>query len=185
MRLEEILKQKNRVEDKPSAGDVDFYPLLPALDPPEQYRRLVLEVRGASIDGWILLDPEAAADAMRKMKEVREQVGLDEIFSAAPGEVSGEIRPIYWSDRWLPVFVAESGLLCLDLDPMPNGLSGQVIYVSTSGSERKLVARSLEGLADKVAKALSEGDLVWADRYGRGLELCSDTGAWGVLYGED
>jgi hypothetical protein len=184
MRLEEMLKQ-NRIEDKPGAGEVDFCPLLPALDLPEQYRRLILEVRSASIDGWILLDPQGAADAMRQMKEVREQVGLDEIFSPAAEEVSGEIRPVYWSDRWLPVFVAESGLLCLDLDPTPNGLSGQVIYVSTSGSERKLVARSLEGLADKVAKALSEGDLVWADRYGRGLELCSATGAWGVLYGED
>ena len=184
MQIAVILRCTNH-ENGPTAAMEDLFKPLQALELPEQYRQLVSQLCSASIDGWTLLNPKDASEVMQQMREIREQIGLEEIFSPTLAEISSEVRPVYWSDRGMPVFAAEPGLICLDLDPAPNGSRGQVTYVSTSGSERKLVAGSLDELADKVAKALKDGDLVWSDPYGRGQELCCATGAWGVLYGED
>jgi cell wall assembly regulator SMI1 len=61
------------------------------------------------------------------------------------------IRDVYWSPRWVPVAgLGSSDVVCVDLDPAPGGVAGQVIMRWKSG-DREVLAPSfgawLAGLA--------------------------------------
>lgn len=76
-------------------------------------------------------------------------------FYAIPPET---IKDQYISNKWIP-FAADFGgnFLAVDLDPGPNGLSGQVINFGIKENTRHVVAKSVEDLIEFISKTLQEG----------------------------
>ncbi len=63
-----------------------------------------------------------------------------------PEPAHGKIKHT-WNRRWLPIMNFESRKhLCLDLDPGPTGVRGQIIEFWTDSSARVLVVNSLQEL---------------------------------------
>ena len=79
---------------------------------------------------------------------------------------SPQIRPVYWSDKWVPFTNDGCGnLLCLDLAPSESGAVGQIIQVWKE-PERELIAPSFAALLTKWADDLENNEYVWDEDEG-------------------
>lgn len=135
--------------------------------------RLNARVEYMQIDGWHFLDSAASAAMARQMEDNLQL--LDDQYDAEGDSVEPGIRSVYWSSKWVPVFALEHQLICLDLDPAPGGLMGQVIRVSADGDERQVVAESIGDFCSRVYEAFVAGNLSLVDS-GAGPELVARDG---------
>jgi cell wall assembly regulator SMI1 len=79
----------------------------------------------------------------------------------------GPIRPEWWNRWWVPVTWDGGGdHLCIDLDPAPGGLAGQVIYFSHEEGPLEVVASSWRAFLAGYAADLETGRLRF-DQSGR------------------
>jgi cell wall assembly regulator SMI1 len=93
-------------------------------------------------DVWELSPIKSVASHWTNMCEVERQL-KQELSGAVRVRVTGPVRPVRWSDLWVPF--ADSGMgykLCLDLDPAPGGNRGQVVEFRHDVSERVVHAPS-------------------------------------------
>lgn len=68
------------------------------------------------------------------------------------------IRPSWWSRSWIPIMQNGGGdYLCVDLDPVDAGHSGQIISYYHDEMFRSLVARGVDVLLDDLAMRLASG----------------------------
>lgn len=75
---------------------------------------------------------------------------------------SGPIRLNWWNPRWVPVTWDGGGdHLCLDFDPAPGGVSGQVICFSHEIGPVDVVASSWKAYLERVATDLENGRLLF------------------------
>lgn len=92
-------------------------------------RRLPDDLRAAlqTHDGQPCLDGYSLIPAERILE--RYQDGMRRVEQASPIPGGGTCRPVVWSKGWIP-FAEDGGLnfLCIDLDPGPEGTTGQVIH---------------------------------------------------------
>jgi cell wall assembly regulator SMI1 len=134
----------------------------------EALRRLNDRVQSMQVDGWHFLD--SSASAMLGEQMVGNLQYLPDRNLVERDAVDRGVRPEYWNEKWIPVFSIEHGLLCIDLDPAPEGVEGQMIRVSVDGGDRRLVARSISDFCRRVVEAYEAGELRLEDQ-GAGLEL--------------
>lgn len=77
-------------------------------------------------------------------------------------ELAGEgVRPVEYSPKWIPITLSARGRdnLCLDLDPGPGGVSGQIVEYIADANERPLVAKSFADLLSKYFEQAQTGEL--------------------------
>lgn len=130
-----------------------------------------------------LLDPSLRSGLVvwreRSIRE-RERVeagGAADAWSSLP---SGAVRPVGWSPGWLPLGLDPRGnLLVVDLDPGPNGRSGQVVAFNDGDPVRYVLAASWAHFLEDVADELEAGALAPA----RGAGASPPTGVIGRLKG--
>lgn len=78
--------------------------------------------------------------------------GTFEEVQAVP---TGPVRADWWNERWVPIGVNAVGdMVCLDLDPPPNGTLGQVIEVLHDEENRVVLAKGVAAWLDDFATEL-------------------------------
>jgi cell wall assembly regulator SMI1 len=84
---------------------------------------------------------------------------LSEEFNTLRGTPHGLVRPDWWNPRWVPVAGNASGdAICLDLDPPPGGVVGQVIEFLHDEKDRTVLAPSLGAWLEEFATELEGGE---------------------------
>jgi cell wall assembly regulator SMI1 len=88
---------------------------------------------------------------------------LNEVLDEGPMDLSPEdtpkdpIRPIWWNRGWVQ-FVDNSGNgACIDYDPLPGGVVGQVIYRDHEKGPVRVLARSFREWLEQFADDLDRG----------------------------
>lgn len=75
---------------------------------------------------------------------------------AGSPECLGTVRPLWWSDLWIPFLMRNKEPVCIDLGPAPGGKRGQIIEIDWEGRCNKVVAASMEDFLDQVLAALDQ-----------------------------
>lgn len=77
--------------------------------------------------------------------------------SAGPG-----VKPVFLDAAWVP-FAKDVGgnQLCLDFDPAPDGVVGQIIKFDHESDGQRCLAQSFRAWLDKIVGDLEVGRLVW------------------------
>ena len=80
-------------------------------------------------------------------------------------EVDDEVKPVYFSEGWVPIGCSARGrdFLCIDYDPTPKGTIGQIIVFVVDFDERSVVAKNFGDLLDEFLKQAEEGELEFRD----------------------
>ena len=81
-------------------------------------------------------------------------------FDDSRARPEGPIRAVWWNPRWVPVTWDGGGdHLCIDLDPAPGGVPGQIIYFSHEVGPVAVVAAGWRAYLEGYAAALESGRL--------------------------
>jgi cell wall assembly regulator SMI1 len=87
----------------------------------------------------------------------------DASVEADPG-----VRPVWWHSKWIPITSDGAGNhLCLDLEPAPGGVAGQLVRFWHDSGERMIEAPNLAAWFDLVHERLVSGEWVVTERDGR------------------
>ncbi len=119
-------------------------------------------------DGGALLDV-ARGEMLSLAQATEERAMMNDIgWGRGPelpndGQSVGPVKPLWWSEGWLP-FVGTAGgtMLCLDLDPPPGGALGQVVEYWKDGPERTVRFVSITAWLEHWADRL-ESDALYYD----------------------
>lgn len=77
--------------------------------------------------------------------------GLYDDLSSSPEDPT-HIKSDHWNRRWIPITDNDAGdQLCLDLDPGPEGASGQIIFWDHEVGATQVIANSFENLLAEIA----------------------------------
>jgi cell wall assembly regulator SMI1 len=88
-------------------------------------------------------------------------------FKGIQSEPSGPVRPVWWSNLWIPITDNAFGdNYCVDLDPAPGGSVGQIISVWHDDSHRTVLAPSFRYWLDGFANGLESGLYIFSEDYG-------------------
>lgn len=81
--------------------------------------------------------------------------------SIARDEVDAEVRAVEFSDAWIPIGVSARGrdVLCIDLDPTPEGQRGQIILVVLDDDVRSRVATGFAELLSRYFEEAQTGEV--------------------------
>ena len=100
----------------------------------------------------------------RDIKKQMLQHLRDEFGSATSREVTEpihcdpSIKRQWWSTKWLPFTDSGAGdHLCIDFDPTPQGVSGQIIWVDHETGPENVVAKEFQELVIRQADDLESG----------------------------
>ena len=81
-------------------------------------------------------------------------------FANAKVKVTGPVRPVWWSDKWVPFAYNGSGdLICVDLDPVESGTVGQIVVYLHDNEKRECIAKGMTEWLDRLADDLGSGKL--------------------------
>jgi cell wall assembly regulator SMI1 len=81
-------------------------------------------------------------------------------FADFKSEPEHGIKDDWWNERWIPIAAdGEGNNLCLDLDPAPGGVYGQVITFWHDSGERTVEARSYRDWLGELAAKLETGKM--------------------------
>ena len=110
------------------------------------------------LDGdWQILPMEAMIVQWGVQKRMREQGA----FHHATATSIGPVRPVWWSDKWIPFGYNGTGdLRCIDLDPMDGAQVGQIVAYWHNRPEREWLAGSLSEWFERFADDLEAGRYV-------------------------
>lgn len=158
--LEKVLKEhwpEGYESLRPGAGDAEIAALesrLGASLPAEVAESLRVhdgQHDEALWDLWALLSAEEIAAQWSLMKDLLEAGELDGLGT----ENGKKVAAGWWCPAWIPVCADGSGdLLCVDLQPGPKGVPGQVVWFRHDDAERSVEARSFKAWLQKVAREL-------------------------------
>ncbi|MFN9812147.1 MAG: SMI1/KNR4 family protein [Deltaproteobacteria bacterium] len=96
------------------------------------------------------------------------------------------VRACWWHPAWVPITEPGTGdYFCLDLDPGPGGLVGQVIEYRHDHPERLLIAPSLSEWFNALAKDIECGDVVVFERSDGRFERLGSKAEWEEEWEED
>jgi cell wall assembly regulator SMI1 len=117
------------------------------------------------IGGWSLLGIDAIVSRASLMKELQQKG----IFDEAEADPHPRVRSAWWSIRWIPIGSSGGGdLICVDLDPGPQGKVGQVILFYHDDGKRLVIADSLAQWLGAIARDLED------DKY----DYLGEGGSW-------
>lgn len=133
-----------------------------ALTLPQDYRAFLGLHDGQPSGGpmvWTCsLHPVAAIAEVR-----REQLGLAEEFgdNFDPSDVAPGIRPVQFSEKWIPIGTSARGrdVMSIDLDPVEGGQVGQVILTAVDSDAHRILAPSFTELLSVYFEGLQTGDV--------------------------
>jgi len=92
--------------------------------------------------------------------EIMRDIPLDEEPHDAD-DPNNPVRPDWWNPRWVPVAYDGGGdLCCVDLDPAPNGIAGQMTIFWHTDEERERLALSFRDWLSSYADDLEQGKYV-------------------------
>ncbi|MBP8033039.1 MAG: SMI1/KNR4 family protein [Bacteroidia bacterium] len=87
------------------------------------------------------------------LKQLKDKGHFDGIETETPME----IKPIWWSEKWIPIIGDGSGnFLCIDFDPTTHGKMGQIIWFEHDIAERGIVDISYFNWFDKTIQHIIE-----------------------------
>ncbi|BDI33991.1 glucan synthase [Capsulimonas corticalis] len=88
-------------------------------------------------------------------------------FDDIDSDPSPGIKTDWWNAKWIPLTSNGSGdHYCMDLDPAPGGIVGQIITMWHDAPEREVVARSFGEWIAQLAQDLEDGRQVYSEEYG-------------------
>jgi cell wall assembly regulator SMI1 len=102
-------------------------------------------------DGYFLATDEILA---LKLERTRLASMLFDPEAGSP-ECLGTVRPLWWSDLWIPFLMRNKEPVCIDLGPATGGSRGQIIEIDWEGRCNKVVAASMKDFLDQVLAALA------------------------------
>ncbi|HVI43467.1 MAG TPA: SMI1/KNR4 family protein [Chitinophaga sp.] len=88
----------------------------------------------------------------------------DEPFASEPDT---GIRNNWWNPKWIPI--TSDGFdnhLCIDMDPAPEGRTGQVIAFWHDDGHREVIAPSFRKWVDNYVSGLEKGEYVFIKKWG-------------------
>ena len=139
---------------------------------PEDFKQWYLAHNGDAAEqpfyvlaGHDWLNVDEMRDAWQELCEACQGYDLaDEGFT----DNDDGVRPVMWSQRWLP-FAEDNGYyLLLDLDPAPTGTYGQILVLSGDGDPVSLQAASIRQWLEEYVTGLEQGMWVFSEDY-RGM----------------
>lgn len=70
-----------------------------------------------------------------------------------------EVKKVRWTPGWIPFTISTRGrdYYCLDFEPAPHGISGQIIFFSTDMGDREFISESFEAFITKYTQSLTAG----------------------------
>lgn len=79
----------------------------------------------------------------------------------APHELTGPIKPTWWSLMRVKILDNSGDGVMVDLDPAPGGSVGQLILFDHEMGPRRVIATTFTEWLDRIARALEAGRLAW------------------------
>jgi cell wall assembly regulator SMI1 len=111
-----------------------------------------------SVYGGVLSSLQAVESDWLRWREVSAECA----FLDAPSEPLGPIKPQHWNLGWLPVTDPGNGNhFCVDLDPAPGGIVGQVIWFDRVDGPVRVVANGFAEWLRHYASALEAKQIVY------------------------
>jgi cell wall assembly regulator SMI1 len=108
--------------------------------------------------GGHLLSLKAIESDWLRWKKVAVECG----FADLAAEPLGPIKPRNWNPCWLPVTDAGNGnFFCVDLDPAPGGVIGQIIWYDRVEGPVRVVANGFAEWVEQYATDLEFGRIVY------------------------
>jgi cell wall assembly regulator SMI1 len=114
-------------------------------------------VDGSTFDWWHLSPVTNWRLVRESMHEVIELVGLEGL-TPDDSEVVGPVKAMYWNDKWVPLFVAEHVMVCVDMDPDDGGTIGQVFFLEDDGPARVYIFSSVTETFNYILESLESGN---------------------------
>jgi hypothetical protein len=152
---------------KPGIGDPFKDVAIEGIGLPCDVLWLFRQLAAASLAHWHFCSYQDTTSIRNEMLSIRENIALHEVDESL---VSRQIKPLYWSEFWVPLFATEQNSICVDLDPTNEGVLGQIIRVSHDSDERRWVCNSADELCGLVIEKHELGLLIYQDD-GTGPEL--------------
>ncbi|MEO1655927.1 MAG: SMI1/KNR4 family protein, partial [Bacteroidota bacterium] len=119
------------------------------------------------MDGEELLSLERMGDEWSIWKDLLDSGDFEQDGQAIESEPEEGIRNNWWNPAWIPLTYDGAGNhYCLDLDPTPQGKSGQIIRMWHDSSERELIADSFQEWMEAYVDGLEAGAFVYSEEYG-------------------
>lgn len=110
------------------------------------------QVGGGVFPIWRPLSVLGMLDSKRFLDTLHADPG---VCAADPG-----VHPVWWHPGWWPWATNGGGdYLCVDLDPLPGGHHGQVVFFDHAGDYREVLAESLTHAVDQLAADLADGSM--------------------------
>lgn len=113
---------------------------------PPSLRALLARHNGAGHDwycfggGFFLTTGEIVALRLERSRLAAELFGP----AAGSPECLGAVRPLWWSDLWIPFMKRNKDPVCIDLNPATGGTVGQIIEIDWEGRCNSVLADRLE-----------------------------------------
>ncbi len=157
----------NRYRLNPPATDaqIDAFERQVGVAMPRSYRQLYMWHDGEDDDRWghiyglPILSLKAAASEWQQWQRTLADLGGNPY--AVPGGAwpEGAVDPAYINPAWIPLTADGSGgHIGLDFDPWPGGRVGQVILFGRDEDVKVVLAETLGGFLDWVARLLESGN---------------------------
>jgi cell wall assembly regulator SMI1 len=106
------------------------------------------------IYGGVLSSLQAIESDWMRWRDVSVECG----FADLAAEPQGLIKPRHWNSHWLPVTDAGSGnCFCVDLDPAPGGVVGQIIWFDRVEGPVRVMAKGFAAWLEEYASGLESG----------------------------
>lgn len=136
---------------------------------PPDLRYLLAKHNGSNeaqvLPGWELFSTQRIVEEWRIWEELRRDQFVPDGNDCEP---EGPIRSDeWWRLGWIP-FCGDGGgnHLCVDMDPPPEGVAGQVISMWHDTPTRALITNSLTEFVEMIADKVESGELHWDDDWG-------------------
>lgn len=93
---------------------------------------------------------------------LRREISADCNFETTVTEPQGPIKPQKWNLAWLPITDASNGNhFCVDLDPPPGGVVGQIFWFDRVEGPIQVVANGFNEWLESYASDLESGRIVY------------------------
>lgn len=114
-------------------------------------------IDGPTFDWWHLIPASNCQFFRGIMREALEYAcgAEDNIVDCA--EIVGPVKPMYWNDKWIPLFASEHVMVCVDMDPDAGGSEGQVIFLTDDGENRVVRYQSVEETFRSILMSVASG----------------------------
>lgn len=110
----------------------------------------------ASVAHWTSLSFPDALDLRAEMIQLAAELDLhDDDF-----ETDGAVARAYFSSGWVPIFILEHTMLCVDLNPISLSNIGQIVQVVDDNSRRFAAYASISALCEFMVASYKSGGII-------------------------